>query len=170
MPGETFVTPVRVDETLRCDLGREVWNVDPALGGQRVLVANAAAEGDDDHAALRLLRRPELLRGHAPRQPPVGHARRQDAKRVSPRQPHTSPPHPRVAAAHGISARRTPPARAASTARPGRRPRPPGRRTTEPRPPRASSPSPPSARPFPNGRPAGAPPCPCELPDRFAGR
>ena len=51
--GEPFVARDRVDESLRHELRREVRDVDPSLRSQRVLVADAAAERHDNHAAFR---------------------------------------------------------------------------------------------------------------------
>ena len=53
MPGEPLVARDGIHQALRDQLGREVWNVDPAFRGERVLVADAAAEGDDDHPPIR---------------------------------------------------------------------------------------------------------------------
>ena len=50
---------------------------------ERVLVAHAAAEGDDDDAALGLARTRGPLREGPPRQPEVGQARREELQRVA---------------------------------------------------------------------------------------
>jgi hypothetical protein len=57
-------------------------------GGHRVLVADATAKRHDNHAAFGFPRGGDPLREEVARQPPVGHARRHDAKGVAPFESH----------------------------------------------------------------------------------
>ena len=86
VPGDAVVAGHRIDEALRNDLRGEVRDVDPALRGERVLVAHAAAEGHDDHPALGLSGTRGPLREGAARQPEIGQARREELQRVAPAQ------------------------------------------------------------------------------------